>query len=115
MRRRKLPPAHRSASVGLNFEAANVIDDCLAPAVNMRPGAIAHAILRTGYVDYITATTRRWYTIVRLLIGNHDDAVIRIAYLAEGVAQLCSTVRLAGYNRITQSEAATRWYPNQVV
>src|ERR1700734_290382 len=57
VRRRKHPPAHRSTSVGLNFEAANVIDDCLAPAVNVRPGAVADAIPRTGYVDYVAAAS----------------------------------------------------------
>src|SRR5580704_705763 len=116
MRRRNLTPAHSLVNcISLNFEAANVIDHRLTPAIDVRPRAIANAVLRARYVDHVTAAVRRRYTVVRLLIGDNDDAVILIAQAAQSMAQLRSTVGLAGYNRITQSKATTRRYPQQFV
>src|ERR1700679_1847885 len=107
MRRRQVSTTHSSLLVSLDFEAANVIDNRLAPAIDVRPGAIADTIARTRYVDHVAACLRRRHTVMRLLIGDHDDAVIRRAQAGQRVAQLCSTVRLAGYNRIAQRKAAT--------
>jgi hypothetical protein len=70
MRRRRESPAHSSVSrVCLNFEAAEVIDNCLAPAIDVRPGAVAHAVPGTRYVDHVAASVRGRDTVVRLLIG----------------------------------------------
>ena len=109
-------PAHSSViCVRLTFKATQVIDDCLTPAIDVRPGAIADAVPRTCHVDYITAAMWRRYTVVRLLVGDHDDAVIRIAQAPESMAKLRSTVGLAGYDRIAQSKATTRRHPDQLV
>jgi hypothetical protein len=91
MRRRKLTPAHSSVGVCLDFEAADVIDDCLAPAIDVRPGAIADAVPGTRYVDHIAASIRRRDTVVRLLIGDNDDAVIRLAQAAQSITKAGQT------------------------
>jgi hypothetical protein len=73
-------PAHSSViCVPLTFKVTQVIDNCLAPAIDVRPGAIADAISRTCHVDHIAAAMRRRDTVVRLLVGDHDDAVICFA------------------------------------
>src|SRR5579859_7588813 len=109
-------PAHSSAScVRLKLKAAQVIENCLAPAVDMRPVAITDAIPRTCHVDHIAVAMRCWNTVVRLLVRDDDNAVVRLAQAPQSMAELRSTVGLAGDNRVTQSKAATGRYPNQFV
>src|ERR1700761_2097226 len=108
-------PAHSSTFVPLNFEAANIIDNRLAPAVDVRPGTIADTVACARYVHHIAASVRSRHPVVRLLIGNHEDAVVRRAQAGQRVAQPGSTVWLAGYNRIAQCKAATRRYPHEIV
>src|ERR1700722_6028973 len=79
MSRRQVPPAHSLSLVPLSFEATNIIDNRLAPAVDMRPGAIADTVSCARYIHHIAASVRSRHPVVRLLIGDYDDAVIRRA------------------------------------
>jgi hypothetical protein len=107
MRRRQPGPAHNSLCVYLALKAAKVIDNCLTPAIDMRPGTIPHAVPRTRNVHHIPTAVRRWHAVVRRLVDDNQDAVILRAQGAQSMAQLRPTVGLTGYNRIAQSEASS--------
>jgi hypothetical protein len=77
MRRRQPGPAHSSLCVYLALKAAKVIDNCLTPAIDMRPDAIPHAVPCTRYVHHIPTAVWRRHAVVRLLVGDNRDAVIR--------------------------------------
>lgn len=53
------------------FQFGDVFHHRFAPAVNVRPLAIAHAVAVAGYVDHVTLGGRRWNLVVRLLVGDN--------------------------------------------
>jgi hypothetical protein len=114
--RRRVYPAHSSVScVGLGFKGTQVIDDCLTPAIDVGPGAVADAVLCACYVDYVATAMRCRDAVVRLLVGDDDDAVIRLSEAPQSMAELRPPVGLAGDDRIAQSKAATSRYTNQLI
>ena len=52
---------------------------------------------------------------MRLLVGDHDDAVVRLVHGVERGAQLRAAVRLAVLERIAQGKAAARRHAHQLV
>src|SRR5271170_5830170 len=82
------------------FELADVVDNGLTEAVNVYPRSVADAVPGRGYVDHVALAARRAYTVVRLLIGDDDGAVVLLLDGVERSAQEGSLVRLARLHRI---------------
>ena len=61
-----------SCLVQLSFIFADVINDSLAPAVNMGPGAISDTVFGRGHVDHVPLSDRVWYGVCGLLIGDNN-------------------------------------------
>ena len=80
----------------------------LAPAIDVRPCAVAHAVASAGDVDHVASATWRTDTIVRLLIGQHNDAILRLGGGIECRTEPGSAVTLACLHRIAQGKATTR-------
>src|SRR5437016_1224772 len=60
------------------LQRADVLNDRLAPAVNVRPLAVADAVLVAGHIDHIALALRRGYSVVRLLVGDNDQAIVAL-------------------------------------
>lgn len=73
-----------SGALGL----ADVLEDGLAPAVDVDPRTVANTIAGAGDVNHLTATAGRGDPIVRLLVRNDDDAVIRITHAIQRLTQV---------------------------
>ena len=41
------------------LQSADVLDDRLTPAINMRPLAVAHAVLVAGHIDHVARAAAR--------------------------------------------------------
>ena len=87
-----------------SLKRCNVVDDGLAPAVNVHPCSVSNAILVRGDVYHIALAVGCRDTVMRLLIGDDDDAVVLSTALRLNVrhrrAEIGSTVRLACFQRI---------------
>jgi len=96
--------------VGLTgaLELADVVDDGLAPAVDVGPGAVADAVAGGGYVDDVALAAGCADAVVRLLVGDDDDAVVGFAHGIERGPEHGSVVTLAPLHRVAQGEAAAR-------
>src|SRR5947209_20266436 len=92
------------------LQRADVLHDRLAPSIDVVPRAVTHAVLEAGHVDHVPAALRRRHLVVRLLIGDHNEAVILFAAVkfSDRAAKIGATVRLAVIDGVAQREAATR-------
>src|SRR6266851_3101792 len=93
---------------------ADVLDDRLAPSIDVHPAPVTNAVLVAGHVDHVTTRLRAGHGVVRLLVGQHDQTIVVLVELAHGLAQVSSTVRLAGVDRVTQRESRTVRDPDTV-
>ena len=57
------------------LQRADVFNDCLAPTIDVHPLAVTDAVLVAGHVDQVTLASGRGYLVMRLLVGDHDQAV----------------------------------------
>jgi hypothetical protein len=75
----------------------------------VRPLAVADAVVVTGDVDHVSLALRRGNRVVRLLVGDDDQAIVTILLiqLADRVTELGARVRLRAVDRVTQCESAT--------
>src|SRR5258708_7464489 len=94
---------------------ADVLYDRLAPSIDVHPASVTDAVLVAGHIDHVATRLRIGYSVVRLLVGEHDQTIVLLVDLAHGLAQVRSTVRLTGVDRITQCEPRTVRNPDQVV
>ena len=76
------------------FELADVVDDGFAESVDVRPRAVAYSVAAAGYVDHVALAARCGDAIVRLLVGDDDDAVVRLADGVERGTEIRCTMRL---------------------
>src|SRR5580700_2814314 len=91
------------------LDRPDVFNDGLAPAIDVRPGAVAYSVAIAGHVDHISASTlRRGNAVVRLLVSNNNEAVAVLAQFIQRTAELRASMRLAVHNGIAQGEATTR-------
>lgn len=91
-----------------SFELADVVDDSFAEAVDMDPWAVADSVAGAGYVDHVASSARCGDTVVRLLVGDDDDAVVWLADGVERGAEHGSAVRLRELHRVAQGKATAR-------
>src|SRR5882724_12702186 len=94
---------------------ADVLDHRIAPAVDMHPLAVTHSVLEAGHVDHVATRLGVRHGVVRLLVRDHDQAVVLLVNLTQCLAQVRSAVRLAGVESVTQSEPLPCRYPHQLV
>src|SRR5579871_2209352 len=99
------------------LQRADVLDHRLAPAVDVRPLAVADAVLVAGHVDHIALAARRWHRVVRLLVGDDDQAIVAVLLiqLSDCLTELSAVVTLRLVDRVAQSKAATRRHFDQRV
>src|SRR5580698_4128900 len=72
------PPPPRSLSRRRPLQRADVLDNRLSPAVDVRPLAVANAVLVAGHVDHVTFTLRPRHGVVRLLVSDRDQAIAAV-------------------------------------
>src|SRR6185312_9925729 len=73
IRRHVRPPALSQQSgrdSGYGLKLADVLNHRFAPAIDVRPGAVADTVAGAGYVDHVSLAARRGDTVVRLLVGD---------------------------------------------
>src|SRR5258708_9755571 len=105
---RKVSPALSVlARLGI-LELADVVDDGLAEAVDVHPRAVAYAVAGGGNVNHVALAAWGGDAVVRLLIGDDDDAVVALVNSVKCGTQVSCLVRLARLHRIAQSESAPR-------
>src|SRR3984957_10370610 len=86
----------------------DVLNDGLAPAIDVRPRAVAHSVTVAGYVHHIPATIlRSGHVVVRLLVGNHNEAVATLTQFVQRTTKLRASMRLAVHDGVAQGEATT--------
>src|SRR6476660_8570178 len=82
----RLNPEHKARDL-VSFQdrlsGADVLDHRITPAIDVHPLAVAHAILEAGHVDHVATRLRVWHCIVRLLVRDHDQAVVLFIYLTQ--------------------------------
>src|ERR1700744_1887373 len=87
------------------FSGTDVFNDGLAPAIDVRPRAIAHTIAVAGYVHHISAPIlRRRHMVVRLLVGNYNEAIATLTQFVQRTAKLRASMRLAVHDSVAQGE-----------
>jgi hypothetical protein len=101
-RRRSLRHVPAIRSLRRPLQRADVLDDRLAPAVDVRPLAIANAVLVAGHVDHVALAARRGHRVVRLLVGDDDQAIVA-ALLVQLGDSLASTSESEKLNTLTFS------------
>lgn len=55
------------------LRGANALDNSLAPAVDVRPRAVADTVLVAGYVEHVAAPARARYSIMCLFVCDNND------------------------------------------
>ena len=112
----------RILSVSARFEFASppmcdVLDDRLAPAVDVRPLAVADAVLVAGHVDHVALALRRGHRVVRLLVGDDDQAVVLLASCSATRPPCPAACRCAAgcVDGIAQGKAPTRRHLDELV
>src|SRR5258708_18552546 len=90
------------------LELADVVDDGLAEAVDVHPRAVAYAVAGGGNVNHVALAAWGGDAVVRLLIGDDDDAVVALVNSVKCGTQVSCLVRLARLHRIAHSESAPR-------
>src|SRR5262245_38701657 len=102
---------------GFVFERSHVLDDGFAPTVDVHPLSVTDPVTVAGYVDDVAFAARGGNRIVRLLVGDDQEAVVALLLvkLADGFTHLRAVVRLAGVDGIAHRETAARGHFNQFV
>ena len=91
--------------VGLDdaLQFADVVDDGLTPSIDVDPGSVTNTVLSRGDVDHVSAVAGCGDAVVRLLVGDDDEAVVvrhLIVHGGERCTQVGSEVLLAGLHRV---------------
>ena len=91
------------------LQRADVLDRRFAPTVDVRPLAVAHAVLVTRHVDYVALPFRAAYGIVRLFVGDDDQTVVVLLLVQAGYSfsQLRAVVALARVDGIALQMTAS--------
>jgi hypothetical protein len=55
-----------------SLQFTDVVDDRLAPTVDVDPLPVANAVSVAGHIDHVALSKRRNNPVVRLLIADHD-------------------------------------------
>jgi hypothetical protein len=76
------------------LELADVVEDGPAEAVDVHPRAVPDTVAGRGYVDHVALAARSANTVVRLLVGDDDDAVAALVHSVEGSTEVSSLVQL---------------------
>src|SRR6185312_3072130 len=100
--------AQSGSDSGYGLKLADVLNHRFAPAIDVRPCAVADTVAGAGYVDHVSLAARRGNAVVRLLVGDHDDPVVGLTHHVQCASEVRATVRLADLHRVAQSEAAPR-------
>src|ERR1700747_64388 len=88
---------------------ADVLEDGLAPAVDVDPRTVPDTVAGAGHVNHVAGAARGGDAVVRLLVRDDDDAVVRsvlrLVYGIQRLTQVGARVRLAGVHGVAQGEA----------
>src|SRR5215469_14625061 len=90
--------------------------DCIRPAVDMHPLAVANAVAIGCDVDDVAEAVRLRYTISRLFVRDHDQTVVRqVAHHLDRGAELRTSHARSRVDRIPQCHARPRRHLDAVV
>ena len=63
---------------GCLLQRPDVLNDRLGPAIDVRPLAVAHAVLVRRHVDHVPVSLRLRNRVMRLFVGDNDQAVVAV-------------------------------------